>query len=379
MAKQAIRKKVLIVDDSMLFREVIARALEKEDKMDIVGRAQDAFEAKEMIDELKPDIIVIDNNMPKKKGVELLTELEAEGNLIPSIVIGSTQDVDFEKLTALAIDFVCKPVTGGKFDSFLSELLMKIKIASISNLQKILAPDVMAAKASFVKVQEKKTAGQAESFKLKNTKVFDTFETAKKFGDTVMGAKSYDIIALGASTGGTEATFEVLKNLPANIPGMVIVQHMPPGFTKMYAERLNKNCELTVKEAETGDVVEPGKAFIAPGGYQMRVKKQNGKYVIYCSQEEKVSGHCPSVDVIFNSVAETAGGKSIGIILTGMGSDGAKGMLNMRNKGAYTIGQDESTCVVYGMPKVSYDLGGVCEQMRIEHIAGGLIHKLANS
>jgi len=374
---EPIRKKVLIVDDSMLFREVIGRALEKEDKMDIVGRAQDAFEAKEMIDEFKPDIIVIDNNMPKKKGVELLTELEEEDNLIPSIVIGSTQDVDFEKLSALAIDFVCKPVTGGKFDSFLSELLMKIKIASISNLQKILAPEVTAIKENAETVA--KEENKEYQLKASSPLAFDIDATAKKFEGSIMGSSKYDIIALGASTGGTEATFEVLKNLPANIPGMVIVQHMPPGFTKMYAERLNKNCALTVKEAETGDIVEPGKAFIAPGGYQMRVHKENGKFVIKCTQEEKVSGHSPSVDVIFSSVAEEAKGRSIGIILTGMGADGAKGMRKMRDQGAYTIGQDEATCVVYGMPKVSYELGGVCDQMRIEHIAGGLVRHLANA
>lgn len=375
MARDAVKKKVLIIDDSMLFREVIGRALEKEDRLEIVGKAKDAFEGKELIEATNPDIIVIDNNMPKKKGVELLTELEEEGNLIPSIVIGSTQDVDFENLTALAVDFVCKPVTGGKFDAFLSELLMKIKIASISNLQKILSPDIMAANASFAEKAKESSSNTVSTLKVP----VDTFETGKKFEGVIMGAARYDIIALGASTGGTEATFEVLKNLPANIPGMVIVQHMPPGFTKMYAERLDKNCALKVKEAESGDVVEPGKAFVAPGGFQMRVHKTDGKYVITCAKEEKVSGHSPSVDVIFDSVAEAAKERSIGIILTGMGGDGAKGMLNMRNKGAYTIGQDEATCVVYGMPKVSFDMGAVCDQMRIEHIAGGIVHKLVNS
>lgn len=375
MARKAVKKKVLIVDDSMLFREVIGRALEKDGRFDLVGRAKDAFEGKELIETTKPDIIVIDNNMPKKKGVELLTELEEEGNLIPSIVIGSTQDVDFENLTALAVDFVCKPVTGGKFDAFLSELLIKIKIASISNLQKILSPDVMAATQSFAEQVKKNSSNVVSTSKA----AVDTFGTSKKFEGAIMGASKYDIIALGASTGGTEATFEVLKNLPANIPGMVIVQHMPPGFTRMYAERLDKNCALSVKEAETGDVVEPGKAFIAPGGFQMRVHNKGGKYVIACTREEKVSGHSPSVDVIFDSVADAAKERSIGIILTGMGGDGAKGMLKMRNQGAYTIGQDEATCVVYGMPKVSFDMGGVCEQMRIEHIAGGIVHKLATS
>ena len=166
------------------------------------------------------------------------------------------------------------------------------------------------------------------------------------------------------------AIFEVIKQFRRDIPGVVIVQHMPPGFTKMYAERLNNQCEVAVKEAQTGDKVVQGQVLIAPGDRQMRLVKVGNEYQVECRGEEKVSGHCPSVDVLFQSVAKAAGAKAIGVILTGMGADGSKGLLEMRNAGAQTIGQNEATCVVYGMPKVAYDIGAVQYQLALSAISG---------
>jgi len=177
-------------------------------------------------------------------------------------------------------------------------------------------------------------------------------------------------VAIGASTGGTEAIAAVLRDFGQDIPGVVLVQHMPPGFTGMYANRLNEECRVRVKEARSGDVVQPGQVLVAPGGdLHMQLVKINGVYQVALKQAPKVNGHCPSVDVLFESVAKVAGKRAIGIILTGMGGDGAKGLLEMRKAGARTIGQDESTCIVYGMPKVAYDLGAVEYQEKLPEIA----------
>jgi len=187
--------------------------------------------------------------------------------------------------------------------------------------------------------------------------------------NTSAALKNNMVVAIGASTGGTEAIFEVVRQFRRDIPGVVIVQHMPPGFTQMYANRLNNQCQVAVKEAVTGDRVLPGQVLIAPGDKQMRLLKVNGVYQVECRPGEKVSGHCPSVDVLFSSVAKSAGKEAVGVILTGMGGDGAKGLLEMRKAGAITIGQNEASCVVYGMPKVAYDIGAVQYQTDLSAIA----------
>jgi len=176
------------------------------------------------------------------------------------------------------------------------------------------------------------------------------------------------IIAIGASTGGTEAIYNVLKYLPNNIPGIVIVQHIPPVFSRMFAERLNNATSLKVKEAHTGDFVERGQVLVAPGDKHMRIKKLRDTYKVECFEGDKVNGHCPSVDVLFESVAKEAGSSAIGVILTGMGYDGSKGLLSMRRKGARTIGQDEQSCVVYGMPKAAFNIGAVEKQASLDNM-----------
>lgn len=186
------------------------------------------------------------------------------------------------------------------------------------------------------------------------------------------------VIAIGASTGGTEATLKVLKDLPANTPGIVIVQHMPAGFTKMYAERLNKICKMEVREARNGDTIKQGLILIAPGDFHMSVLKRGNEYAVTCYQGEKVNGHRPSVDVLFNSVAEVFNKNAVGIIMTGMGRDGAEGLLQMRKNGAYTLGESKDSCVVYGMPMVAFNIGAVHKQGTNETI-GPLLQKYLNT
>ena len=196
-------------------------------------------------------------------------------------------------------------------------------------------------------------------------------------GNKPFGLNAYNtVIAIGASTGGTEATLQVLKDLPADTPGIVVTQHMPEGFTKMYADRLNRLCHMKVKEAQSGDAIERGQVLIAPGDFQMKVVRVGNRYSVSCYSGEKVSGHRPSVDVLFQSVADTAGASSVGIIMTGMGRDGADGLLSMKKKGAFTIGQDAESCVVYGMPMVAYNIGAVTTQVSCPNISNVLLKHL---
>ena len=326
---------MLIVDDSLIFRETLSRGIANDPAIEVVGTAADPFQARDKILELEPDVMTLDVEMPRMSGIEFLRRLMPQYP-IPVVVVSSVSDNVFDALNAGAVDFVTKPdykATKG-IESLISELIVKIKIAStakVGHLKKELSSAQISGKAG---------TGNHKT-----------------------------IIAIGASTGGTEATYNILKMLPRDMPGMVIVQHMPPVFTRMYAERLNNSCPMEVKEAQTGDLVLPGRALIAPGDYHMKIKKANNGYVVECFQSEKVNGHCPAVDVLFESVAQLAGKNSIGVILTGMGYDGAKGLLSMRKNGALTIGQDEQSCVVYGMPKVAFEIGAVQEQVSLDKIA----------
>ena len=333
----SIRKKVkiLIVDDSYLFRETLAAELAKDFGIEVVGIAADPYEAKDMILEHEPDVVALDVEMPKMDGISFLKKLMPQYPL-PVVVMSSSEQNVFDALSAGAVDFIAKPKSKQQFEPFINELIVKIKIAS-------------TAKVAY----HKKDYVPEESVAI---------AAGRKMGISDV------IIAIGASTGGTEAIASIINALPRDMPGILIVQHMPPVFTKLYAERLNRASRLEVKEAEDGDVVKPGKVLIAAGEYHMRLMKSEAGFFVTCKKGEKVSGHCPSVDVMFDSVADKAKDKAIGVLLTGMGSDGAKGLLNMRTKGAYTIGQDEKSCVVYGMPKVAYTIGAVSKQLSLEKI-----------
>lgn len=348
------RIKVLITDDSLLFRNVLKKELGEDDRIEVVGTAVDPIDASDKIRDLKPDILTLDVEMPKMNGLVFLKKLMEE-NPIKVVLVSSMNISVFDALHAGAVDFVKKPDMSSKNDLsiFFSELRTKIKIASIAKLVPYAS-------------REKSPALRPVSSAVKeNPSVGNLYNIS-----------SFPIISIGASTGGTEATLAILKSLPKEIPGMLVTQHMPAGFTKMYADRLNKICALEVREASDGDRVEKGLVLIAPGDKQMKLEKDDRGYYVSCKPGEKVSGHCPSVDVLFNSVAETAGRNSIGIILTGMGKDGAQGLLNMKSKGAYTIGQDEKSSVVYGMPMVAFNIGAVTVQASIDDIAEILIKHL---
>ncbi|MBQ2900305.1 MAG: chemotaxis response regulator protein-glutamate methylesterase [Agathobacter sp.] len=330
--------KVLVVEDSVFFRELLVKHLNNDPALEVVASAKDPFEARDMIVKHKPDVMTLDIEMPRMNGIEFLRKLMPQYPM-PVVMISSLSDKVFEALNAGAVDFVAKPAMTDrkKLEELMTnELPIKIKIAStakIGNIKRAVVPEL--------------------------TETVSTNASSKDL-----------VLAIGASTGGTEAIATILKEFGTDIPGTVVVQHMPAGFTEMYANRLNDQCRVTVKEAKNGDKVLPGQVLIAPGGdCQMRLIKVNGTYQVEVKPGPKVSGHCPSVDVLFESVAKAAGSRALGIILTGMGGDGAKGLLEMRKAGAKTIGQDESTCVVYGMPKVAFDIGAVEHQEKLSDIA----------
>jgi len=342
--------RVLVVDDSILFQEFLVRAINSYPEFNVVTTAKDPFEAKDAIMRYKPDVMTLDVEMPRMNGIEFLRQLLPQCRL-PVIMVSSLNEVVFDALAVGAVDFVTKPtsMSAQNIEEFVkTELAVKIRGAVTSKLT-LPYPPVTSVKNKPEKKPEKKVSSKVTP-PIKNSNI--------------------NIIAIGASTGGTEAILTVLKQLTHTVPGIVITQHMPPGFTTMYAQRLNSKCaNLDVKEAETGDVILPGRVLLAPGNKQMTVFKDiDSKYKVKCSPGAKVSGHCPSVDVLFNSVAKTMKKNAIGVILTGMGADGATGITLMRTKGAETIGQDEASCVVYGMPKVAYQSGGVKYQVSLQDI-----------
>lgn len=324
--------KVLIVDDSLVFREVLSRAISADPLLEVVAVATDPFDAKDKILKFEPDVMICDVEMPKMNGIEFIRRLLPQYQL-PVIVVSSVSNAVFDALNAGAVDFVAKPnvKSSSNMANFISELIDKIK------------------------------AGATAKVKLQNASPIKRIAASNQLG-------TKRIIAMGASTGGTEALYSVLSSIPPDLPGIVIVQHIPPIFSKMFADRLNTQTSLEVKEACSGDMVEPGRVLIAPGDQHMVIRKVGDKFKVQVSPGEKVNGHCPSVDVLFDSVAKEAGNKAVGVIMTGMGSDGAKGLLAMRRMGARTIGQDESSAVVYGMPKVAYDIGAVEKQVSLVKI-----------
>jgi len=335
------RVRVLIVDDSAMFRGVITNALSGASEIEVVGTAVDPIDAKEKILNLKPDVITLDVEMPKMNGIEFIKRLLPQFK-VAAIVVTSSPVEAFEAIAAGAVDYIKKP-SAREMDAFASDLRNAVKTAATA------------------KVGAGRIALPPKSAPAYN------INTA---------ANSNMVLAIGASTGGTDAIQVVVKDLPANTPGTVIVQHMPAGFTKMYADRLNGICKMEVREAKDGDRLTTGLILIGAGEFHLRLKRDIRGYYVSSQRGEKVSGHCPSVDVLFESVAEVAGQNAIGVILTGMGADGAKGMLSMKNKGAYTIGQDKETCVVYGMPMMAFNNGSVIKQAPLQTITSLIMARL---
>lgn len=336
------RIRVLIVDDSIFFQGILKKALENDKYIDIVATAGSADEAEKIINDIPLDVVTLDVEMPGRRGPELLSNLMPV-KPIPVVLVSSLDMSVFEALQSGAIDFVKKPdmSKSNEFENFANELAVKIKIASAANVRK-----------------NSSLSNDNTPPKLRHNSNVQT------------------IVAIGASTGGTEATLEIVKQFPADFPPVLITQHMPAGFTKMYADRLNKICNMRVEEAQDNMRVENGLAIIAAGENQMRLNRDSNGYYITSKPGEKVSGHCPSVDVLFESVAKHAESNAIGVILTGMGKDGANGLLSIHKKGAYTIGQDKDSCVVYGMPMVAFNLGAVDIQAPIQNIASLVIKQL---
>ncbi len=343
--------KIMVIDDSILFRNWLIKNLEKDLRFQVVGWASNAFDAMAKLPAYKPDVLTLDIEMPGMTGLEFLKKLFPL-HPIPVILVSSLNMGVFDALNAGAVDFVRKPDEAPQAkEEFLKALTAKLIIASRSHVR---LPS--STSSSFPSSAEAPSAKQTLSVKSSN-----------------------QLIAIGASTGGTEAILEVVRQFPADMPGVVITQHMPAGFTAMYAERLNRLCRMEAKEAKDGDRVRRGLILLAPGGLQMRVVRLGDGYAVHCTKDERVNGHCPSVDVLFDSVALTARQNAIGILLTGMGADGAAGLLRMRKNGAYTIGQDKATCVVYGMPMEAYKIGAVCLQSPLSSIPQAVFRQLSAS
>ncbi|MGA2143266.1 MAG: chemotaxis response regulator protein-glutamate methylesterase [Brevinematales bacterium] len=342
--------RVLIVDDSALVRDILDKGLSADPDIEVVGKAMDVYAARDKIVYMKPDVITLDVEMPRMDGVEFLKRLMPQYPLPVVMVSSMTKEgsrVTLDALEAGAVDFVLKPSIniGIGLKEMINELAEKIKIAST----------VDVSKWKEVSIEE---------------------YTSSKYQKVLEGSTD-KVIGIGASTGGTVALTKIINAFPTNIPGTVVVQHMPPGFTRLFAESLNKSSKVEVAEAKDGDRIIAGRVLIAPGGYQLNVRRSGGQYRVHCYEAEKVNGHAPSVDVLFYSIAGSVGANAIGVILTGMGRDGADGMLAMRKTGARTIAQDEASSVVYGMPKEAFKNGGAEKQVNLSAIPSSIYDLLA--
>jgi two-component system chemotaxis response regulator CheB len=334
------RKRVLIVDDSKTIRTLLTQVFSQDPQLEVIGAACDAFEAEVLISKLRPDVMTLDVHMPKMDGVTFLEKLLPRVRLPVVMITALSIEESGSVLRALelgAVDYIQKP-----------------KLEDIASLGPVICERVRTAASARVKVKGQRGTAQKSA--------------------PVLGTRNRSIIiAIGASTGGTEALKDVLVNLPADIPPIVIVQHIPAVFSLAFATRLNQLCAFEVKEAAHGDLLKPGLVLIAPGGSQMAIAPSSRGYQVIITDDPPVNRHKPSVDYLFDSVAAHIGKKALGAILTGMGDDGSKGLLKMKLAGARTLAQDEASCVVYGMPKVAVEVGAVDEVHSLEKIAGVLV------
>ncbi|MFZ5523221.1 MAG: protein-glutamate methylesterase/protein-glutamine glutaminase [Pseudomonadota bacterium] len=338
--------KVLVVDDSALIRAVMKEIINREKDLECVGAAPDPLVAREMIKSLNPDVLTLDVEMPKMDGLdflERLMRLRPMPVLMVSTLTEFGSDITFRALELGAVDFVSKPkldIARG-MEEYAIEITDKIRAAAQAQVQK----------AAVTQVREK----------------FSADAVLPSVAARLISTEK--IVVIGASTGGTEAIKEILTNLPADAPGVLVTQHMPEHFTKSFADRLNTLCRISVKEAEHNERILPGHAYIAPGHSHLLLKRSGTNYMTQLDQGELVNRHRPSVDVLFRSAANAAGSNALGIILTGMGKDGVQGLLELKQTGAHTIAQDEASCVVFGMPKEAIAAGGVSEVLPLQSIA----------
>jgi len=337
--------RILIVDDSAIVRKILTEALSGEPDMEVVGTAPDPFVARDKILTLRPDVLTLDIEMPRMDGLTFLKKL-MHFHPLPTVVISSLAQAScgaaVQALESGAVEVLAKP--GGPY--------------SVGELSQTLAAKIRAAASSHVRRSEPPRP------------VASTPTPPLRL---LSRAPSGTIFAIGASTGGTEAIACVLTKLPESSPAIVITQHIPPVFSKAFANRLNEICALEVREAADGDVVRPGLALIAPGDYHMVLRNSGGQYSVSIKTGPRVCYQRPSVDVLFSSVAEAAGKRAVGVLLTGMGSDGAHGLLQMRRAGARTIAQDEATCVVYGMPREAVALGAAAQILPLNSVAQAML------
>ncbi len=335
--------KILVVDDSAIVRKIFSEDLSKEPDFEVVGAAPDPFVARDKIVRLNPDVVLLDIEMPRMDGLTFLKKLMHYYPL-PVIIVSSLtpkgSKLALEAMECGAVEVLSKP--GGPYSVGDMSLQLKEKI---------------------------RAAAKVQLRHLRNRTSVSPMEAPVK----ILSETTQKVIAIGASTGGTEALKEVLIRLPHNSPGILIVQHMPAQFTRAFAERLNGLCQIEVREAKDGDSVLNGLALIAPGNYHMVLKRSGAKYYVNVKDGPMVHHQRPAVDVLFNSVAQYAGGNAIGVILTGMGADGAQGMLRMKQAGARTIAQDEESCVVFGMPKEAIKLNAVDRVVPLYHIPGEIV------
>jgi two-component system chemotaxis response regulator CheB len=332
--------RVVVVDDSALMRQMLTSVLNADASIEVVGAAPDPFCARQMIKDLNPDVVTLDVEMPKMDGLTFLEKIMTLRPMPVIMVSSLTQkgtEITMRALESGAVDFVAKP-SGSAHNG-------------MAGLKSDLVPKVKAAVGARVV-----TAPNSRIAHSRPTKV------SRRRGNT-------DLIAIGASTGGVVAIQSILSALPPSCPGIVIAQHMPPAFTKSFAARLNQNCALTVIEARDGDQIKPGHAYVAPGGYHLEVYRKKQGLTCRLQDGPLVSGHRPSVDVLFQSVAAQVGASALGVILTGMGRDGADGLLVMRKAGAATFGQAPDSCVVYGMPRAANEIGAVTVELSLDEIA----------
>ncbi|MGF7186311.1 two-component system chemotaxis response regulator CheB [Desulfitispora alkaliphila] len=361
MQRKAI--KVLIVDDSALVREVLGRILSQDHEIEVVGTAIDPLFAIKQIKEQRPDVITLDLEMPRMDGLTFLEKLMSTYP-IPVVVISSlAQKGSSNTIKALelgAVDFVSKPKSGigSGLDNMSTEIVDKVKGAANVNMNSL---RTMVKKS---RVENFTRSAKSSEQRSQDTKPLTKLDNR--------------VIAIGASTGGTVAVKNIITNLPSNIPGVVVVLHMPATFTASYAEGLNSTTKLLVKEAEDGDRVKNGCVYIAPGGKHLLLRKNNSGYFLSINDDSPVNRHKPSVDKTFHSVAQVAGSNSVGVILTGMGDDGAKGLKMMRNSGAYTIAQDEKSSIIFGMPKKAIALNAAAEVHSLDNISSSIVKYMAS-
>jgi two-component system chemotaxis response regulator CheB len=352
--------RVIVVDDSALVRSLLSEIINRQRDMECIGTANDPLVAREMIREMNPDVITLDVEMPRMDGIDFLGRL-MRLRPMPVVMISTLTErgaeVTMKALELGAIDFVAKPRVGlaSGLNDLASQIVDKIRVAAVAQVRRA-APREAAASAPHAP-----GAGAA----------------APAAPTTLLGRLSTEkLICIGASTGGTEAIKEVLVHMPADSPGIVITQHMPPGFTTSFAARLNGLCQITVKEAVNGERILPGHAYIAPGGTQFHVARSGANYVAVVDDGPPVNRHKPSVEVLFKSCAAVVGRNAFGIMLTGMGNDGAAAMREMKDAGSYNYVQDEATCIVFGMPREAIAHGASDEVLPLGQIAPALVARL---